>query len=111
MEVIVNLIVIGFFWVFVIDFAGFVEELERYMSVFSRSRAPKKIPKPFSCPLCMTFWTGIIYLLIISKLSFVNLLFVVLNCSLTKVYLHIIYTMRDFLDRLIYLFDSLTGIE
>lgn len=111
MEVILNLIIIGIFWVFCIDYAGFVEEFGRYLSVFSRSKAPKKIPKPFSCSLCMTWWTGLIYLLIISQLSFVNLLFLILTCSFTKIYLHIIYTMRDFIDRVISLFDSLTGIE
>ena len=111
MEVILNLVIIGFFWVFVLDYAGFVNELERYFGVFSRSKAPKKIPKPFSCSLCMTFWTGIVYLLIINQLSFLNLFFVVINCSLTKVYLHIIYTVRDFIDRILCLFDKLTGIE
>lgn len=111
MEIILNLIVIGIFWVFVVDYCGFVEEMERYLGVFSRSKAPKKIPKPFSCSLCMTWWTGLIYLLIIKELSFINLLFLVINCSFTKIYLHSIYTVRDFIDRVIYLFDRLTGID
>ena len=111
MEIVINLVIIGILWVFVLDFAGFVEEMERYLSVFVRSKLPIKIPKPFSCSLCMTWWTGIIYLLIIQQFSFLNLFFLILTCSFTKVYLHLIYTFSDFIDRMISLFDRLTGIE
>lgn len=108
---VIGLVVIGFLWVFVVDYCGFVEEIERYLCVFVRSKAPVKIPKPFSCSLCMTWWTGLIYLLIIKELSFINLLFLIVNCSFTKIYLHLIQSIRDFLDRVISLFDHLTGID
>lgn len=109
MEVILNLVIIGVICVFVIDYSGFIENIEKYVS--SLVGHPVKIPKPFSCSLCSSFWAGIIYLIAINQFSFLNLFFVVLNCSMTKVYLHIIYTMREFFDRILFLFDRLTGIE
>ena len=109
MGTILNLVIIGVICVFVIDYSGFIENIEKYVS--SIVGHPAKIPKPFSCSLCSSFWAGIIYLIIINQFSFLNLFFVVLNCSMTKVYLHIIYTVREFFDRILSLFDKLTGIE
>lgn len=108
---VLNLILIGILWVFILDYSGFVEELEGYLGVFVRSKAPVKIPKPFSCSLCMTWWTGLFYLIFTSQFSTISLLVLILSCSFTKVYLHLIYTLREFFDRLISLFDSMTGIE
>lgn len=105
-----NLLIIGFVIVFVIDYSGFVGEIERYLGVLLRSRLPLKIPKPFSCSLCMTFWCGLIYLIIVNSLSFNSLFILSLISASTPVILHLLNSFIDFLNRLIDWFDWLTGL-
>lgn len=47
--------------VFVIDISGIIDEMETILSKWLKGKA--RIPKPFSCSLCMSWWTGLFYLL------------------------------------------------
>lgn len=105
MELLFQLWIISVLVVFVIDYSGAVEEGEKYLSVLLRSKLPVKIPKPFSCSLCTSFWTGLIYLIIIGQLSFLSLFYLVLVAAGTRVTLHLIESFIGFFDRLITLFD------
>lgn len=40
---------------------GFVDDIE---DMIKRRVRFFRIPKPFSCPLCMTWWTNLIYVLV-----------------------------------------------
>lgn len=94
-------------FVFAIDYCGFLGEIERYLGVFLKSKLPLKIPKPFSCSLCMSFWVGLIYLLVINELSFISFLVLILFCANTKNILHGIYTIQDFIECILNYFDLL----
>lgn len=104
--IILNLFIISIICVFIFDYSGFVPEIEGYVTKMLNSRIPLRIPKPFSCGLCMTFWTSIIYLIIVNSLTFNNLLFVVLFCALTRVTLHGLYTLGDVVDRVLTFIDD-----
>ena len=64
---IITLILVGIFY------SGFPYEFEEIVS--KRLKVGKfKLPKPFSCPLCMTWWTTLAYIIITGNLSLFNIL-------------------------------------
>lgn len=106
MSIFLNLVIIEFVIVFIIDYSGFVGEIERYLGVFLRSRLPLKIPKPFSCSLCMTFWCGLIYLIIIHEFNFISLFILTILLTNTNNILHLIYTLNDLIESVLNKFDN-----
>ena len=104
-----NLLIINVLWIIILDWLFFADEIGYYITQIAHSKVPLKIPKPFSCSTCMTWWTGLVYLLIVNQFTFINLLFLALICCCTRVTLHLIYAITGFFDRLIFLFEHLTG--
>jgi hypothetical protein len=54
-------------------YSGFPYEIEEIISKrlkFGRF----KLPKPFSCPLCMSFWLNIFYILCTNNVNLLNIL-------------------------------------
>ena len=66
---------------FIIDISGIIESIEWWLSKWLKVNC--KIPKPFSCSLCMTFWIGLIWISIFEFTLF-NLLFVCLFAALSE---------------------------
>lgn len=62
MDIITNIILIQVLICYLIDLSGFIPSLERGLGKILKYKV--EIPKPFSCSLCMGWWTGLIYLLI-----------------------------------------------
>jgi len=62
--ILLNILCITFLNVFIIDKSGFIDNIENILTKLCHSKFQLHIPKPFSCSLCMTFWCGLIYLLI-----------------------------------------------
>ena len=65
---------------FLIDISGIIDNIEWWLSKWLKGKA--KIPKPFSCSLCMTWWVGLIY--IIPHFSLFNLFLVVVFAALSE---------------------------
>lgn len=99
-----NLFLIGLICVFIIDYSGIIDTLDKGLTKVFKSRVPLHIPKPFSCSLCSTWWAGLIYLLIISKLNLLNIAILGLVCTLTPEMLSIIYFIKDLINKI---FDML----
>jgi hypothetical protein len=59
--VILTMVSIQIIAVFIIDLSGILDQTERLTG--------KKIPKPFSCSLCMTWWANLIYLIAVDYFS------------------------------------------
>lgn len=78
---ILDLFLITIIICFLIDISGIIESIEWWLSKWLK--VPCKIPKPFSCSLCMTFWIGLIYISILD-FSLINLLFVCLFAALSE---------------------------
>lgn len=84
--------------VFIIDLSGFIDSLKKGLSyLLTKGRIVKSdySLKPFDCSLCMTFWCGIIYFLIIGKFTLLNLLYISLCSFFTPVIKDILYFLRD----------------
>lgn len=66
--------------VFIIEKSGAIDSLKSLIArIISRgvfTSGDRIKLKPLDCPLCATFWTGVIYLLCVHQFTFVNLLYV-----------------------------------
>lgn len=80
-----DILLIAAIYVFGIDICGFWREISPYIKRLMTHGAmcqPFEL-KPFSCSLCMTFWTGIVYLLATHSLSIGTIAYVCLIAMLT----------------------------
>ena len=90
--------------VLVIDISGFIDSIKYGISKFLTKG---KIPttdyrlKPIDCSLCMTFWTGLAYTLIIGKFSIPIMAFILFLAVMTPVAKDIIVLIKDICIRLI----------
>lgn len=66
---------------FIIDISGIIESMEWWLSKWLK--VPCKVPKPFSCSLCMTFWVGLIWIGIFD-FTLLNLVYVCLLAALSE---------------------------
>ena len=88
-----NLFLISVIWVLILDIAGFSEEIRKICGKIlgiSPSLAQNLELKPITCSLCMTWWTGVIYLIVIGKISFIYI-------SLTLLFSCFTTTLKDFI--------------
>lgn len=92
----IELIAIAFICVIIIDLSGFIQEIESLVTrLLGARRGYFEMPKPFSCSLCMTWWTGLIYLLIMGECTILNILLVLLIAYFTPVFKDILLILRD----------------
>lgn len=70
---IIDLLAMAFVMVMIIDFSGVIDSIENFITKASKTKFKLHIPKPFSCSLCMTFWSGIIYLIVNGCFSITSL--------------------------------------
>ena len=66
---------------FIIDVSGIIETIEWYLGKWLKGNV--KIPKPFSCSLCMCFWLGLIWIAIF-EFTLLNTVFVCLFAALSQ---------------------------
>lgn len=96
---ITDLILISLILVWVIDLTDIIDSMESGLSKWLDGRA--RIPKPFSCSLCMTFWCGVIYLLCTHSFSIPTLALVSLLSFLTPITKNLLELVRDSINNLI----------
>lgn len=92
----IDLFLITLIIVFIIDISGFVDEMETILSKWLKGKA--RVPKPFSCSLCMTWWTGLIYLLIIGEFTLLWIATVALFALLSGVLATLLICVRETLN-------------
>ena len=109
--VVLNLILIGFIIVYCIDYSGFIEEMDGVITKLFKSKFPLHIPKPFSCGTCLTWWTGLVYLIVIGKFTIPYIAVVACISALTPEILSIIYFVKDFVNLLFDTLEKLIGIK
>lgn len=74
---------ITFCCVAVIDMTGIIDSIDGMLSRLLKVKA--HLPKPFSCSLCMTHWTGLIWLLVTGQLTLALYAWLLLLSLLTPV--------------------------
>lgn len=78
---ILDLFLITIIICFIIDISGIIESIEWWLSKWLKVNC--KIPKPFSCSLCMTFWIGLIWISIFD-FTLLNFVYVCLFATLSE---------------------------
>lgn len=104
-----NILLLSFIVVMIIDVSGFVDELKSVIkSILTNGKMsdPNYSLKPFDCSLCMTFWTGIVYLLIINNLTLFNITFTLFIAVMTPVIRDLIFMIREIMTYIIRKIDE-----
>lgn len=69
--------------VFIIDLSGVVDSFKQSLSKWIGKGEIKRL-KPFDCSLCITFWSGLIYLVIVGEFNLLSLVVVSMFAYLTQ---------------------------
>lgn len=85
--------------VFIIDLSGIVESIDNMLSRWMGYKC--RLPKPFSCSLCMTFWSGLIYIIINNKFSIPMVAYVSMVSLLTTVTESVLILLKELMIKLL----------
>lgn len=80
LNVIFNLFLIAVICVFIVDISGAIDSLKsaiKWLLTNGKMKNSNYDLKPLSCSLCMTFWCGLIYLLVTGNFT---LMYVAIVC-------------------------------
>lgn len=94
----IDLLIITLVLVFIIDLSGIIGEIERMMQ--KKLQRKVVIRKPLSCSLCMTWWTGLIYILI-TGFSIPMLGYVALLSFLTPIFKDMLLVIRELMQKVL----------
>lgn len=98
--ILIDLLLITTILVFIIDLSGFTQSIQTILKKWLKTNKDIVI-KPFMCSLCMTFWIGIIYALIMHSLSIPILAFITLLAFMTPVIKDMLKLIQDLIIALI----------
>lgn len=93
---ILDLFLITIIICFIIDISGIIETIEWWLSKWLK--VPCKVPRPFSCSLCMTFWVGLIWTGIFD-FTLLNLVYVCLLAALSEQISNFIIIIKQLVHR------------
>ena len=97
----IHLILIQIICVLLVDVTGVIEDMLTPIVRWLSGTKIGTIGKPFSCSLCCTFWTGLIYLLCTGNFTIVNFTVLLLLACLTPVTLMVYHLAVDLFTRMV----------
>jgi len=101
---ILNLFIISIIWVLILDLSGFAQTIDKTLyKIFYRGRAYREDAhfKPWDCSLCMSWWTGLLYLLITHTLSLLNIAILLAFAWSTMMEKDIFIFIKDIVTKLL----------
>ena len=108
--VILNLFIISVIWVLILDLSGFALTIDKlFYKIFYPNRPFRDDArfKPFDCSLCMTWWSCLIYLIVVNALTLPNIAFSLLFAWLTTIEKDIFIFIKDLITKLLDLLYTL----
>lgn len=98
-----NIFIITLIIVFVLDLTDFWQNVSKGISyIITKGKVVKPFElKPFSCSLCMTLWTNLIYVLIAGAFSIPMMGYILLMSYLTPIFADGMRLIRDFIVKLL----------
>lgn len=98
-----NIFLLTLLIVFVLDCTDFYDNVFQTISkALTHGKFTKvKYIKPFSCSLCMSWWCGLAYLLIVGALSVGSVAYVALMAFLTPIFKDLLFFVRELLTEVI----------
>lgn len=103
MNTILNLFLITLVICFIVDCSGIMTDIRKFVAKTIYKKTKIKVDynelklKPIGCSLCMTWWTGIIYLLCISEFTILNLTIVALLALFSSNISGLMLTIKDYI--------------
>ena len=102
--ILLELLIITLVNIMIIDISGIITDIKR---LIAKTLTKSKITttdfrlKPFDCSFCMTFWTGLIYLIYTNHFTLLNLLIVLLLAFFTDPFKQLLLLLRDLFIKII----------
>lgn len=82
----INIVFIAIIWVFIMDVSGFAYDAREFIGRKLHVKPEAVKTKPLFCSLCLSFWTGLIYLICTGQFTIPMIAFVLLvACSTTLI--------------------------
>lgn len=105
---ILNLILLQLIIIFLIDISGGIQSIKKFIWRHLKEGKPyQDFPfKPFECSLCMTFWTGLIYLLFTNSFTIPYIAFVCFLAFMTTTTKSLIWVIKDNIDNFLNKLDK-----
>ena len=108
--VILNLFIISIIWVLILDLSGFALTIDKlFYKIFYPGRPFREDAhfKPFDCSLCMSWWSSLIYLIVIHSLTLPNIAIALIFAWGTTIEKDIFIMVKDMVTKLIDLLYTL----
>lgn len=102
--ILLNLFIISVIWVLILDLCGFARTIDKtFYKIFYPKRAYRDDAHfpPFDCSTCMTWWSCLIYLILINALTFQYIAFSLLFAWLTTIEKDIFIFIKDLITKLL----------
>lgn len=99
-----DLFLIAVIVVIIIDISGITLSIKSSIKrLLTRGRMsdPNYSLKPLDCSFCMTFWTGLVWLLVTHSFSLWMLTYLLLLCVMTPVIMDVIILIRELFIKII----------
>lgn len=101
---ILNLFIISVIWVLILDLSGFALTVDKIFYKLLYKNRPFRTDAhfpPFDCSLCMTWWSCLIYLIVVQALTLPNIAFALLFAWLTTTEKDIFIFIKDLITKLL----------
>lgn len=99
MDTIIDLLWVASIIIYIVDLSGFNETLLTFISAYKGKRVTSF--KPFTCSLCMVWWAGLIYLLIVGAFTLPYIAMVALLSFLSVPLGQLLILIREALNKAI----------
>lgn len=103
-----ELFLISVICVIIIDLSGVIDSIKsgiKRLLTKGVMSDPNYSLKPIDCSFCMTWWTGLVWLIITNTLSLWMVTYLLLICVMTPVIRDFIVLIRDLFIRLLKIFN------
>lgn len=84
--------------------SGFVDEID---AMIQRRFKFHHLPKPFSCVLCMTFWTSILYIILTGNFTLLGITLCLINATLTSITTPLTKTIENALKKIVWYLNKI----
>ena len=101
---ILTLLLIATIWTFILDLCGFAQTIDKlFYRIFYKGRAWRDDArfKPFDCSLCMSWWTGLIYLILTHSFTALNIAILLCFAWLTPLIKDLFTLIKDIIIKLV----------
>lgn len=105
----INILLIAVICVCIIDISGFIDTIKSALNkVITKGKLTNSnySLKPIDCSLCMTWWSGLIYLICYNSVSLLNIAILLLIAISTPIINDIIRLFQDLIIKVIQLINK-----